>query len=132
MRDDRGLSPRQMRLIACLLGSVSVGVACRKAGVNESTYYRWMKDSTFRDALYEAEREAIQEISRRLISGSDLALNTLQRLIIEADRASVKRGASNDWLNHTERMWEVATLIDRVEKLLEVNDELQKNLDKSG
>lgn len=125
----RRLSPRQMRLIGCLLSSVSVGIACKKAGVSDRTYQRWMKDVAFRDELYEAEKGVITEISRRLISGSSLALDTLQRLIIEADRASVKRGASNDWLNHTERMWEVATLIDRVEKLLEVNDALQKKLD---
>jgi hypothetical protein len=49
--DKQALTERQRRLIPFLLTSRSTEEACRRARINKSTVYEWMKDEAFRNEL---------------------------------------------------------------------------------
>ena len=54
--DKQTLTERQRRLIPFLLRSRSTEEACRRARINKSTVYEWMKDEAFRNELKVMER----------------------------------------------------------------------------
>lgn len=70
----KGLTDRQRRVIAYLLASASTEEACRRARINKSTVYEWLKDEPFRQEL-KCQRDAI--IARALDSlGANIAKAT--------------------------------------------------------
>ena len=47
MQTSDELTTKQEKLIALLLTEKTIDEACKKAGVNVTTYWRWMKDENF-------------------------------------------------------------------------------------
>ncbi len=75
------ITARQRRLIEALLAGQSITQACQTAGVGRRTYYRWMKQVHFADALQEAESELLTVSMRRLLSMQGAAVDGLQDLL---------------------------------------------------
>jgi hypothetical protein len=69
---DRGrLTERQQRVIPYLLASPSPEEACRRARINKTTVYEWLRDETFRqelkrqrDAVIERAQDSLRQISQ--------------------------------------------------------------------
>src|SRR5512135_1592195 len=89
------LSERQRRAVAALLSARNVAEAARVASVGERTLHRWLADPVFRAALLEAEGGAIDAATRRLVSLTDAAIDTLRAVMndVEAPRAVQLRAA---------------------------------------
>ena len=51
MSENGGLTDRQRRVIPHLLASPSMEEACRRARINKTTVYEWLRDDTFRQEL---------------------------------------------------------------------------------
>jgi len=71
------LTSRQETLIAALLTEPTYAAAAAKAGVGETTLYRWMHLPGFRTAYRQARRELVETAIGRLQAGTGLAVETL-------------------------------------------------------
>lgn len=93
------ISVKQQKAITALLSERTTRDAAKKAGVNEKTIYTWMNDKAFRGALREAEKNVLDDVTRRLTTGQRIALDTLEKLIQSARHESTKLNACVQWLN---------------------------------
>jgi len=73
------LSPRQYKAVRALLAEPTVAKAAVASGVGESTIYKWLGESAFRQALAQAEGEAVATVGRRLATLAENALDELAR-----------------------------------------------------
>ena len=79
MSENTKLTDRQQRVIPYLLTSPSTEEACRRARINKTTVYEWLRNKTFREEL-KRQRDAIIE----------RALDSLKANIAKATKALVK------------------------------------------
>jgi hypothetical protein len=79
MSEDRALTDRQRRLIPYLLTSPSTEEACRRARINKTTVYEWLKNEDFRKEL-KSQRDTL----------IDRALDSLKANITKATETLVK------------------------------------------
>lgn len=119
MSDNVSLSRNQKRAIVALLESRTIAEAAGKVALTERTLYRYLKDPTFQVALNGAETAAIHTAARRLIQGSNSALDVLAELMAGAESESVRRLAASDWIANTLRWAELATVAVRLAELEE-------------
>jgi len=75
------LTPKQSRAIPALMTARNVGEAAKAANVAERTLYRWLGDPAFRLRLNEAEGEAIDTATRRLLQLQDPAIDALSDVL---------------------------------------------------
>jgi len=64
-----------------LLSGQTISQACRAAGVGRRTYYRWMKQPHFTEALRQGEAELLTVSMRRLLGMTAGAVDGLQDLL---------------------------------------------------
>ncbi|MBN1890345.1 MAG: hypothetical protein JW850_20290 [Thermoflexales bacterium] len=93
------LTARQQKGVTALLATQTIGEAARLAGVSERTLTRWLAKREFRAAVDAACQDALGAVVRRLIAGRDTALDTLFRLMQDADSENVQRQAAMNWLD---------------------------------
>lgn len=77
------VTARQRRMIEALLAGQSVTQACRTAGVGRRTYYRWLKQPVFREALAEAESDLLTQATRRLLALQASALDAVGAVLAD-------------------------------------------------
>jgi hypothetical protein len=77
------VTARQRRLIEALLAGQSVTQACRTAGVGRRTYYRWLRQPAFREALAEAEADLLEAATRRLLALQASALDAVGAVLAD-------------------------------------------------
>ncbi len=75
------ITARQRRLIEALLTGKTISQACQVAGVGRRTYYRWLKQAHFTEALQQAEADLLTASMRRLLSMQGGAVDGLQALL---------------------------------------------------
>lgn len=98
------LTAPQRRAIRALMESRTNGEAAKLARIGEATLYRWLGDPIFKAALQEAEAQAAGNTTRRLSTGTTLALDVLIA-ILENDEAgdSLRLQAARVWLDNYHR-----------------------------
>jgi transposase-like protein len=80
------LTSRQEAVIAALLVEPTYAAAARKAGISESTLYRWLQLPTFRDTYRRARRELVEGAVGRVQAGSGQAVETLLHITRQGRR----------------------------------------------
>lgn len=75
----REISTKQEKLIALLLTERTIDEACKKAGVNVTTYWRWMQDENFLIQYRRARRGIFENTVAKLQSVTYQAIETLER-----------------------------------------------------
>ena len=95
------LTSKQETLIAALLTEPTYAAAAKKAGIGETTVYRWMKLPDFRAAYDEARRELVKSALRRLQAGTVEAVETLLHVARKAERDSDRVRAAIAVLEHS-------------------------------
>jgi hypothetical protein len=95
------LTSRQESVIAALLTEPTYAAAAKKAGIGQTTLYRWLKLPDFRAAFDEARRELVKSAQRRLQAGTIQAVETLLYVTRKAERDSDRVRAAIAVLNHT-------------------------------
>lgn len=113
-------TPKQQKSIEALVLTGSVTEAAKVAGVNRKTVHAWLKQPAFKLALKEAEAEALDNLSRELVSLSSEATATL-RGVMGDDSAGLghKLRAADITLANLLKIRELAGLEDRVTRLEE-------------
>ena len=95
------LTSRQEAVIAALLTEPTQAAAAKKAGIGQTTLYRWMKLPDFRAAYDEARRELVKSAQRRLQAGAVQAVETLLHVAGKAERDSDRVRAAIAVLDHS-------------------------------
>jgi hypothetical protein len=112
------LTTRQRKAVACLLSERNALAAAKAAGVGERTLFRWLADPVFRVAVREAEADAIDTASRRLVGLSDTAIDTLAGILTDEETApALKLRAAQAILDHLLKLRELATVEARLAAL---------------
>lgn len=111
------ITTKQQKAIAALLSEKTIGAAAKSAGVGERTLYTWLDEPNFKAALRSAEREILDEVTRRLSAGQSLALDTLQKLVTSARHESTKLRASVAWLELSLKFRDINDIEDRLTAL---------------
>jgi len=75
----KGITAKQEKLIALLLSERTIDEACRKAGINATTYWRWMQDEEFLRQYRKARKGILENTVAKLQSITFEAINTLER-----------------------------------------------------
>ena len=128
MSDDQTLSTKQRKALEALLQTGEVSHAASVAGVTRDTMYRWMKQPAFAGAVWNAESQAIDEVSRVLIRLSKSAVGTLAQAMAERDAPIGPRiRAADITLSRLLQVRELAVLEDRLAAL-----EVAAGIDGSG
>lgn len=89
-----GLSGKQKKAIAALLSEPTTEAAAESAGVTSRTIRRWLKQPAFRQALTQAETEAIEEAARLMAAASIQAVRTLLDIMKNEPESSERRQAA--------------------------------------
>lgn len=73
------LTPKQVEVVGALAGGASVTEAAKRAGIDRSTIYLWMRNSgDFKGALILARRERADTMRARLRELADEAVMTVR------------------------------------------------------
>lgn len=110
------LNERQKRILTFLLTSKSVKEAASLAGVRLATVFRWLKEPVFRAELERLREEVISDVVSRLkvqcLNASDVLVS-----LLGSQSESIRRGAANDIITHTQTFMNIRDIEGRLEKL---------------
>ena len=112
------LTPRQLKAVEALVTCADVRQAAAVAGVSRDTIYRWMRNEAFKEALNTSTRQAVNRISRQLISLGDKAVDTLQKAMASPEVSiTVSIRAADIVLSRLLQIYELADLEARLGQL---------------
>jgi hypothetical protein len=97
------LTSKQEALLAALLTEPTYAAAAAKAGVGQTTLYRWMNLSAFRTAYRQARRELVEFTIGRIQSATGQAVETLHAVARDGRRDSDRVRAAVALLHHALR-----------------------------
>ncbi len=112
------LNIRQDRFLKALLQCASVDQACKEAGINRTTGYKYLKDELFMDEYRSLRRDAMQQVTAQLQKKSEEAVQVLAEVMNdkEAPHASRVTSAKNV-LDVAYRSLELDDIAERIEEV---------------
>jgi Helix-turn-helix of insertion element transposase len=116
MSNNERLTNRQLRVIPYLLTSPSIEEACRRARINKTTAYEWLKDETFREELKRQRDAVIERALDSLKSNIAKATKTLVQHL-DSKRENISIRAAEDIIEFTQKAVEHEQLEKRIEAL---------------
>jgi transposase len=117
------LPANRLKAIMCLLGSDSIELVAKKAGVSRGTIYNWLKDERFKGRLEQERQKLFEEGLNALKAATTKAAQTLIKLLDSKDLAT-RRLASKTIIDFAIKAVEMKELEERVgqlEKFVEQN-----------
>lgn len=112
------LTPRQLKAVQALTTCADVSKAAEVASVSRDTIYRWMRNETFKHALNDSTRQAINRISRSLIALGERAVDTLYKAMTAPEVSiTVSIRAADIVLSRLLQIYEIADLENRISEL---------------
>jgi DUF1680 family protein len=116
MNDEANLTDRQWRVIAHLLASPSTEEACRRARINKTTVYEWLKDENFRRELKQRRDLVIERALDSLKANIAKATETLIKHL-DSQRENISVRAAERIIEFTQKALEHEELEKRIEAL---------------
>ena len=112
------LNIRQDRFLKALLQCASVDQACKEAGINRTTGYKYLKDADFMEEYRSLRRDAMQQVTAQLQKKSEEAVQVLSEVMNdkEAPHASRVTSAKNV-LDVAYRSLELDDMVAEMEKI---------------
>jgi len=110
------LSAKQEKLIALLLTERKADLACAKAGVGVTTYWRWMKSEPFIGEYRRVRRSILENAVARLRSITSSAIDSLERNLY-CENPSVEVRCASIILDQALKGVDILELENRVEIL---------------
>jgi len=113
------ITRNQRKAIAALLEYPTIEQVAEAIGVNPRTVYRWLDDADFRLALSQAEGEALDRVTRRLLILADKAIDAIEHVIDnpQYEGASNKRLAAQAILDQVVKLRELRNIEARLADL---------------
>lgn len=115
-----GVSAKQQRAIVALLDprNSTQEAAARAAGVGYRTLQRWLTEPAFVHALRQAEGQAVDAATRRLLSLQSVAISVFGRVLTDKDIApSVRLRAAQQVIDFSIRLTELRSIEERLTAL---------------
>lgn len=113
---EKKLTQKQLKALAVLFDTGDVSQAATAAGVNRSTFYRWVnEDSLFQAAMAETEAQALAFLSGRLVSLAKKATTVIEEVLDSKTATTAQRlRAADIVLANLLRVRELVTLEQRL------------------
>jgi hypothetical protein len=124
MSDNVRLTDRQLRVIPYLLTSASTEEACRRAKVNKTTVYEWLRNETFREELKRQRDAVIERALDSLKANLAKATKTLVQHL-DSKRENISIRAAEDIIEFTQKALELEKLEERIASLEQRIAEMQ-------
>jgi len=118
-----GLTTKQTKAVEAFTSGKNCEQAAKAAGVHVNTIYTWKKQPAFRDALKEAERNALQTVTGTLLGLAQKATGTLENVMDSAAYPSTRIRAADIVLGRLLQTRELLALEERIVKLEEMVNE---------
>ena len=116
MQTTDDLSGKQEKLIALLLTEKTIDEACKKAGINVTTYWRWMQDENFLREYRKVRRGILENTVAKLQSVTYQAIETLERNL-HCENPSVEIRCAQIILEQSIKGMETLEVENRIEQL---------------
>ena len=116
MSDNGRLTDKQRRVIPYLLTSPSTEEACRRARINKTTVYEWLKDEAFRQELKRQRAAAIEQALDSLKANLTKATETLVKHM-NSERENISIRAAESIIEFAQKALEHEELEQRIEAL---------------
>ncbi|MES5431602.1 phage replication protein [Enterococcus gallinarum] len=118
------LNVRQDRFLKALLECASVDQACKKAGINRTTGYKYLKDPVFLAKYRGLRRDAMQQVTTQLQQAAVEAVDVLKEVMNNTEAPAASRVSSaKNVLDVAYRAFELDDLAEEVEKIKEQLEE---------
>lgn len=115
---DNGLTPKQERAIAALLGQPTVEKAADEVGVSRQTLHRWLGEPAFNEAFRKSRRESFTHSVSMAQKYAPAMLNTLAAIAMDKTATQAARvSASKAVLEFGRQSLELDDMNRRIEKL---------------
>jgi hypothetical protein len=112
------LAPKQTQAIRSLLTRPNIALAASDVGVSERTLYRWLDEPAFRDALTQAEDQALDAATRGLVSMTNQAVLVITSLMVNPNtHPAIRLRAAECVLSNTLKLYELRNLAARLTAL---------------
>jgi activator of 2-hydroxyglutaryl-CoA dehydratase len=109
-----GLTDRQKRALPYLAVAPSIQDACRQAKIRPDTYYRWLKEPIFVNALKKQQNELVTDAMNCFRVNIGRAVATLVSLL-DSENDFLKRSVANDIITHFLKYRELSEIEERLE-----------------
>lgn len=121
------LNIRQDRFLKALLETATIEAACKMAGINKTTGYKYLKDATFLAEYRKIRRESMQQVTARLQRTSEEAVSVLHEIMLDSDNSPNARvQAAKNTLDIAYKSLELDDVQARIEQLERNLDERRK------
>lgn len=118
------LNIRQDRFLKALLQSASIDEACKVAGINRTTGYKYLKDQDFITEYRLLRREAMQQVTSQLQKKAEEAVGVLAEVMNDKEAPAGSRVQSaKNVLDAAYRSIELDDIAERVEEVERFMDE---------
>lgn len=115
---NKELNIRQEKFLKALLEAGTIELACRMAGINKTTGYKYLKDEVFLVEYRKLRREAMQQVTARLQKKSEEAVDVLAEIMNDKDNSPNARvQAAKNTLDVAYRSIELDDMAERIEKV---------------
>lgn len=112
--------------IVVLASCSSYAEAARELDVSVPTIYKWLGDSEFLAKLEAIRNQIVSDSISKLKAHTTKAVDTLA-MLLDDENPQIRRGVSNDILNHVTRFMELKEIEARL-KILEVAHQTKRPL----
>lgn len=131
MQTTDDLPAKQEKLIALLLTEKTIDEACKKAGVNVTTYWRWMQDENFLREYRKVRRGILENTVAKLQSVTYQAIETLERNL-HCENPSVEIRCAQIILEQSMKGLETLEVENRIDTLEATINNLERSVKQMG
>ncbi len=124
----KDFSAKQEKLLSALLSEKDLKAAAEKAGVSETTAWRWLKDDDFTAEYRRLRRDAVEQTAAQLQRASGEAVETLRKNLT-CGNPNAEIAAARIILEQAVKGVEILDLQQRLEQ---IEDELAKQNKTNG
>jgi len=110
------LTDRQLKIIPIIVTSPTYTDGCKKAKLNRTTFYQWLKQPEFKAELERQRSEIVEAAFGMIAQNIEKAVSTLVGLLDTSDDR-VKRLTANDIIGHFLKRRELVELEERIERI---------------
>jgi len=111
------LSTNQKKALVAILAHKTIRAAAMASNLADRTLWRYLEDEPFKQALRKAQEGLYKEITNRLTTGMNQALDELESLMTGANSEGVRRQAVSEWLSLALRLRELTDIETRISDL---------------
>lgn len=123
--DKNSLSQRQSKALPFFAACTTYEAACQKASISRNTFYEWLKNPHFKEALNQLRESIHEETVGVLKNCASEAVGKLVSLMRNSANENVQRLAANDILTRLSKFRELEEIEERI-CLLEVKVGVRK------